>query len=786
MHGDPLPFATVYVKGTSSGTATNPEGLFELNLASGDYELIFQYVGFKKHSEFINITDDQVYLEIKLQPDQIELSEVVISADAEDPAYRIIRNAMEMRKYYLNQVEDYKCNAYTKGIFRMTEAPEVFFGDSLNTENDSILGIFYLSESESIINFQQPNLLKEEMISSKISGDDRGFSFNFISFFLMDFYKNKIAIPIDRGDRGFISPIANNALFYYKYHLEGTFLDDTSLVNKIKVIPKRKIDPVFNGYIYIIEDSWRIHSVDLAISKDAEIDFIDSIRMIRSRIPVNDTLWMAFSQKLQFYFSINMLGKKFGGNGIFHSQFTDYQFNNTFKKNFFSNEIIKIDPEANKKDSLYWEENRQIPLTIEEKENYHKEDSLWTARKIREDTSHIDWPKFRWGNLMDGYSISRRQDSTRISVNSPLTTIQFNTVLGWNVRLGLDYSRILPSNLNINIDQNLEYGFSNNSWYYSINSRFYYNRNKFSRFTIAGGIAPTQYNPNDPISPLLNTAYSLFVKKNFMKIYQKSFIDISHYSELTNGVYLTLGAEYADRKPMVNTTDYTWARKTDRDYTSNNPQEPLDDSPAFKQNQLFLIYATLKLVYKQKYISVPEKVVLSSKWPTLSITYQKAINGILGSDMNFDLLQATIDGNIRYGLLGQGRYMIAYGHFLNNNTMEFIDWHHYNGNRTIVAKNGLNNYSLLDYYDYSTDQSYVEAAYEHHFNGFVFNKLPLVRKLKWRAVTGFRFFSPTVAQRYTEINAGVENIFKFLRVDFVVSFESGEKTRTGVVFRLYL
>jgi len=185
-------------------------------------------------------------------------------------------------------------------------------------------------------------------------------------------------------------------------------------------------------------------------------------------------------------------------------------------------------------------------------------------------------------------------------------------------------------------------------------------------------------------------------------------------------------------------------------------------------------------------LSVPNKVVIGSKWPTLSITYQKAIQDIFSSDMNWDLLKTAINGQIRYGLLGKGNYSFTYGNFLNNRSMEFMDWHHFNGNRTFVAKNGLNNYSVLDYYTYSTNKSFIETTYEHHFDGFIFNKIPLIRKLKWRTVTGIRYFNTDFELNYAEINVGIENIFKVLRVDFVTSFESREKVRTGVVFRLYL
>jgi hypothetical protein len=785
---EPLPFASVYVKGSTMGTATNPEGVFELDIPDGDHEIVFQYVGYKKQTKIIHVSGKPVYLNIKLQPDKIMLREVTISASAEDPAYRIIRNAIRKRKDYLNQIENYTCDVYTKGIFEMTEAPDVMFGDSLNTENDSILGIFYLSESESMISFQQPDKIKEEMVSSKVSGNDRGFSINFVSFFMMDFYKNNISLPLDRSKRGFISPIAFNALFYYKYKLEGTFIEGEMLINKIRVIPKRKIDPVFKGYIYIIEDFWCIHSVDLTIGHEAQVDFIDSINIAKSRVPVNDSTWMTFTQGLRFYFSINLFGKKFAGNGVFHSQNTNYVFDNAFEDKFFNNEIIKIDPDANKKDSIYWKKNRPIPLTTKEKNNYEKQDSLQIVRKSRKYLDSLDrtYNKFSWNDLIFGYSYYRRRDSTTFSIGSPLTTVQFNTVQGLALRLDLGYSRRFSNRKRISLNQSVGYGFSNKHWSYDIAAGYYYNPKKFSNLKVAAGIKPVQYNSQNPISPLLNTIYTLLDEKNYMKIYEKTFISADHYLELSNGIFLFTKLEYADRKPFVNTTNYKWVNYSSREYTSNDPQDPENFNPAFERNQAFIFSASFRFRFKQKYISVPDKVILGSKYPDIYVSYEKGINGFLGSDVDYDNIEIGINGKFKLGLLGESKYKGNYGTFFNNRKMEFMDYHHFNGNRTIVANRRFDAYQLLDYYTYSTDKTYIEAFYEHHFNGFIFNKLPLLRKAKWRAIGGVRYFNSNYQNDYFEINIGVKNIFKIIRIDFVTAFNKNRNIRTGLVFKISL
>jgi len=127
------------------------------------------------------------------------------------------------------------------------------------------------------------------------------------------------------------------------------------------------------------------------------------------------------------------------------------------------------------------------------------------------------------------------------------------------------------------------------------------------------------------------------------------------------------------------------------------------------------------------------------------------------------------------------QYRGLYGVFLNNRKMEFMDYHHFNGNRTIFGRFRLNSFQLLDYYDNSTNKSYVEACAEHHFNGFIFNKIPWVRKARPRAVVGFRYFTSEFSNNYFEISAGIENIFTAFRIDFVAGYEAGNNVRTGIV-----
>ena len=237
--GEPLPFASIYLKGTTTGTTSNVEGEYKLELAPGAYHLVFQYVGYRQKTVELQLGAEPFRLDITLEEEAIQLAAVEVLANAEDPAYAIIRKAIARREYFRDQVEAFSCDVYIKGAIKVLDAPEkvlgVEVGDMEGNLDSTRQGILYLSESESRLYFQQPDRIREVMVSSKVSGNDNGFSFNSAGDMNIDLYRN----TSDFG-RPVISPIAQNALNYYRYQLLGTTLDeDGRLLNKIKVMAKR-------------------------------------------------------------------------------------------------------------------------------------------------------------------------------------------------------------------------------------------------------------------------------------------------------------------------------------------------------------------------------------------------------------------------------------------------------------------------------------------------------------------------------------------------------------------
>ncbi len=782
--GEPLSYATVLIKGTTQGATANGDGKYSLTLASGTYTLVFQYVGYSPKSKQIDVTNVPIKLDVQLNTQQMELKEIVVNSDAEDPAYKVIRAAVKKRKYYLTQVDEFRCKVYIKGIQKLDSIPKRIMGfnaDKLGLDS-SMLGIVYLSESESEYNFQKTDKVREVMFSSKVSGDNKAFSYNQASDFDFNFYKNLLDIGT-LSDRGFVSPISESAMLYYKYKLVGTFYDNNELINKILVTPRRRTDPVFSGYIYIVEESWRIHSTDLFLTKDANIDFVDSLELKQIFSAVNDTVYMPINQTMLFQF------KAFGikGNGYFIGSFTNYNLNPEFPKKYFRGETLKVNDDANEKDSSYWTVNRPIPLTQEEMDDYRKKDSIALRENSKEYLDSLDRKKnkFGFGDLILGYEYYKRFNKTSTGTGSILQFINYNTVQGWAPEVSLYKTKRWDDKRFMRISADAEYGLSNEKFGGTLRFQYYYKPVKLQRFWLEGGSRVTQFNEGKPINGLINTCYTLLYEQNFMKVYNNTFGSAVWQGEIKNGIRLTAKASYNHRQPLDNTTFKTFNDRADNNFTINYP---FADSVQTNFTTYNALITTLgfKINFKQQYYTRPyEKVIVGSKYPTLRLFYTKGWQA-LNSKVNFDQVEAELNDNLKFGLLGKSKYLIRAGYFLNNKYVGEVEQKHFMGNQTILAlSDHLHGFQLLPYYEFSTREYYAEAHYEHRFNGFLLNKIPLLRKLKLKEVASAHYLiTPEI--NYAELSVGLEHIFKVFRIDWINSYSNQLKLKSGFVIGINL
>jgi hypothetical protein len=795
IKGIPLPLVSIYQENTYNGTSSNEQGNYELNIEkTGKQSIVFQYLGFKTQKITVTIDKLPYLLNVKLVEENLSLNEVVIKTK-ENPANAVIRQAISNKKENSEKTARFKADFYSRGIFKVKDLPKKILGQKIGDLDGAVdstgTGIIYLSETVSKIIFEKPDNLKERIIASKVSGDSKGFSYNTARSTIYDFYDNTLSF-----NNKMISPIANNAFNYYKYKLEGTFQDENNLmINKIKVIAKRDAEPVFEGYIYIVEDSWAIYAVDLDIKGyRMQQEFVDVMK-IKQNFSYNkdNRLWAKNTQSLEF--TAGIFGIKF--NGKFSYVYSNYEFENSFAKKTFTNEIVSFENNANKKDTLFWNQIRPIPLTFEENTDYIKKDSVFNVRNSKTYLDSIDKKgnKFKFLNPITGYSW--KNSSKKISFNYDgllnLSSLNFNTIQGWNLDSGFsfrNYKQEEENGKSSSISTKLNYGFSDHRLRITANFYHRFNNKNYGTLTISGGSKVNQFNPEEPISKFTNTTSSLFFVENYMKLYNKEFAGATYGQDVGNNFYLRGTLEYQQRKPLFNSSEYLFI-KSDDAYSSNNPLLPNDNLTAiFEQHHLTKATIFARLNFGNKYISRPDGKlnIRNNKYPSLYFGYENAF-AANENKYQFQLLTTQIRYDFNAGNKGTLGINLKAGTFINDENISFIDYKHFNGNRTHVGTSDryLNVFNLMPYYSNSTNNSYFEAHLEHNDKGYIMNKIPLLNKLNSTLVLGFHALAIPKRNPYREMTIGLDNLgfgkFKVFRFDFVHSNQNGIQ-ENGVIFGL--
>ena len=773
VKGEVLPFCSILVKGTTLGTTANKDGKYFLNLSPGNYTLVCQHVGFAKTERTIALTEQDRVEDFVLVEQQLSMKEIVIRSDAEDPAYEIIRQAIKKRPYYKSLIDSFQCEVYIKGQLRLKDYPKTFLGQKINFDDGdtSKEKMIFLSETVATYSFAKPDDEKVEVKSTRVSGQSDGFGLATPRFY--SFYDNNVQISPGLNPRGFISPIADGAFSFYNYKFLGSFFEDGKQVNHIRVIPKRDYEPLFRGEINIMEDSWRVHSVDLLLTKKSQMELVDSLRLEQLYVPVSEELWMVKSQVL--YPVAGIFGFKVSGNIV--TVYSKYDLHPGFGKKFFNHVIMKYDTASNKRPKEFWDTIRPVPLQAVEAADYKRKDSLEIWRKnprIQDSIDHKNNKLTVSGVLVYGQTFTRESRSNSWSYKSLLQTVSFNTVEGWTMNLSGSYSRRIGEQRSIYISPTLRYGFTNTHFNPWLAVRYSYGKLSKNSFAISGGKRVFQINNSNPIPPILNTISTLFRGYNFMKIYEAWYGRVNYNRNFGDGFSFSTGLAFQDRIPLENTDSTFWGKSSHYDRrTPNYPVELVDEN--FQRHQALIFSANLNWRPGTKYIEFPDRRInMGSRYPLFTVGYVKGINKILGSDVDYDKWNFTVSDEINFKIPGELNYRLSIGGFLNNKHVELPDYQHFNGNKVLFASPYLNSFQLAPYYKNSTTESFYSTInIEHHFNGFLTNKIPYIKKLNLRLVVGTNSFWVKDSPNYFEFFAGIENIFKVIRIDFVQAYQNG-------------
>jgi Family of unknown function (DUF5686)/CarboxypepD_reg-like domain len=780
-----LAFASISVKGTTKGTNANILGVYYINLAPGNYTLVCEYVGYKKTEKSITVTDAEMVVNFSLDLQEKDLEVVVVSTKS-DKAYEIIREAIAKRKEHNGEMDKFTCQVYTKGNLKVRSYPNKILGQKINfgDADTSKQKMIYLSETISNYSVDKPGKEKTEVISSKVSGRPNDYGLSAPNFF--SFYEENVFIggqTNSLNQRGFVSPLADNAISYYRFRFKGTFIEDGILINRIQVFPRRKYEPLFTGFINIVENEWRIHSLELTLTKESQIELLDTLKIQQLYTQGADNRWMIKNQVL--YPAVKIVGVD--AYGSFLNVYSDFNFTPVFAKKDFTSTLLKVTDSANKKSLGYWEAARPVPLMVDEIHDYKMKDSLDIAKKDKKYIDSMDKEMSKisvFNTLFTGIRFVTTPKRISLQFQPLPEIVSFNIVEGVVINTGFDWSKKLDENpyskRRITLSPNFRYGFLNKHFNAHLTTRYNFGTKYQSSAMLSGGKRIFQFNNKINIGPRRNTLATLLSQKNLMLFYEAWYLRGSYSRGIGNGFNWTVAFQYQDRMPLENASDYTWRKKNDRQFTPNYPVELMNEN--IKRHQILTFLYKLSWQPKSKYIELPEgKFNLGSKYPVFDLQVETAFNGLLGTDGDFSKWKLSVKDDWNFRLQGKFSYQIGAGGFIKTNNVQVPDYNHFNGNISHFASDYLNSYQVLPMYQFSNiEKLYAFGHIEHHFNGFITNKIPIIKKWNWHLVAAANGFYHKNANYY-ELSAGFENIhigkiIRGLRIDFVQSFLNGNSS----------
>ncbi|MBO0929482.1 DUF5686 and carboxypeptidase regulatory-like domain-containing protein [Fibrella aquatilis] len=611
--GQPMSFATIAAKGTTLGTIANEEGRYELPLKPGQYEIVFQFLGYKAAIKQVTIATDYQTIDITMAEQSIQLQDVKIGKNTEDPAVSIMRRAIAKARFHQLQVQQFKARVYTKSSFIVHKLPMTFLYQDklkeLEKESNIKIGRPVLNENVAEVEFKLPNTVKQRIVASRNSQVDNQFV-QVNAYYNANLYTPKLL--------GAVSPLAPNAFGYYRFEYEGTFHEQGVDVSKIKVIPRQYGDGVVRGTLYIIEDTWAIYSAQLETINEQGF----TIKLKTTCSPIQ-SVWMPVSQ--QFDVDGSFMGATFSAQAVRSQTFRDFVVNPGFvedvkvvderfnapartlskadvkaqpfaeavaKQKEFSTKNLKqlvkeyekaeykarksrkedvavvrndstvIDSLARKRSNAFWDSLRTVPLTKAEVVSYQKSDSL---RVIKLGTAPTDSLKKAQAaakkrkanspiNLLFGQQTWNPSRRTTWNWSGPLgpESGYFNTVEGFPITASLRFNRRLDS-----LKQN-RMSLAGVARYQTGRQQFMgYGLATYTHKTTAvelsGGRFVSQLNENNPVEPVLNTLTTVLFERNLMKLYQKDYLKLSLVTQPNEGRFRLGGSlEYAERTELGN------------------------------------------------------------------------------------------------------------------------------------------------------------------------------------------------------------------------------------------
>lgn len=830
-HGVAVPYASIFVPALHKGTTANEKGFYILPLAKGDYQVVFQYLGYKSLTVPLLLDESFQQVNVVLQPQEYMLPEVIITASGEDPAYYVMRKAIGMSQYYRNQLSSYSAGVYLKGSGKAIKIPSLLKGQLKKEGIEE--GKYYVTETISDILYEKgkPLQTKVHSVRSSMPGGDSGP----MQFFTLSLYND---------NEGIITPLSKEAFAVYRFQLVGTFLEDNHTIHKIKVIPKRKGNDLYSGSIFIREGSWSLHSVQLSLSQnlfdatinqvyqevypmvwlpvshdyDLKVSLMGTVFALRylvslsnCKITLNDQLDHAFYAAMAQETQVSALPEQEKetssvANIVPKTEKNQERIAELIESNNLSNKEMRelnqlIRMEAKQKDKRpsleikarnteiadsakvrtpdYWRQNRPVPLS----------DGEYTSFPVNErDKKATDTTKNRkfinnLNNLLSGTTYTLKHN-WEIKHNGliGLNALEFNTVDGFTYLQQLKIKKTLQPGHSVALLADGAYAFAREKMMGELGVDYAFAPLQRGLFSIQIGSMTRDFNADDGLAPFFNSITSLFFKQNIIKLYQEEFVDAKLQYDIVNGLEVKLQGRLSNRTKLLNNTNYFITNPLAVDFTSNLPTGIFGDTSLVADAKNFTVGASIYFTPYQYYRIINNRKQLShSAYPTFGLMTKMGFSRDLPQNNAFYQLSLSMKQGFQSRLLGSLDYYVEIGSFYGDKVHHFADYKHFSTAPTWIGGNATNStFRALLPYERSTTDAYFQAHLHYEHARILLKRLPFLSGSLIRESLFVQHLMVENRKPWTEIGYGMKQLFFLFNVEVYTGFEAGKYKTAGI------
>ena len=800
LTNEPIPYLSVFYEGKGVGSITDNDGNYKVETRKGWNKLTFSAVGYV--TKVVNIIPGVTKnLNVRMRPDDIMLDEVVVKPKREkysrknNPAVELMKKVIAHKKNNkLSENDYYQYNKYQKITMSLNDVtPEMlekgmykkmpFLKDQIELceeTNKFILPISVDETASQKIYRKHPKSEKTIIKGMSSTGVNELFATgDMLSTVLKDvftdvnIYDNDIRLL----QYPFISPISSSdAISFYKFYIMDTTFVDKDKCFHLTFVPNNSQDFGFTGHLYVLADSsYTVKKCTMNLPKKSGVNFVDNMDIIQEFEQLPNGEWVLKTDDMIVEMTLMKIMQGFQIRRT--TRYSDYAFDELPQQLFKRKGAEIKEADAMMRGDDFWNQYRPVPLT-------QTESSMDMLVKRLEQMPGFKYVIFVLKAFIENFvETGTKEHPSKVDIGPVNTMISNNYIDGLRLRM----SAQTTANLNPHLffKGYYAYGFKDHrSKYmgeveYSFNKKEYLPR-EFPKNSITFSY---QYDVMSPTDKFLKTDKdNVFVSFKTSTVDQMSYvrnIALKYENETQFGLKTTVEVKHSTDEPTGGLA-----------YITNDDQKTLVPEIQTMEASLAFRYAPGETFVNTKQRRIP----VSFDAPVFTLSHTAGFKGVLGGEYNYNLTEIGLYKRFWFSSWGKIDMFVKGGAQWNKVPFPLLIMPAANLSYILQRET----FNLINNMEFLNDR-YASLDVSWDLNGKIFNRLPLLKKLKWREAIGFKmlyghltdknnpmkhpgdselFLFPTRDGRptsfvmdpktpYMECSVGIHNIFKILHIDYV-------------------